>query len=139
MSSAPALEGSVLVVDDEEGARETVAEILRSGGYRVATAMNGEEAMRRLRAMPAPDLILLNLAMPVMNGWVFRAEQRQDPDLALIPVVLLSGAPNLEREADTLDAAGYLVKPIDVQLLIELVRHHCTARRGENDGHAPAS
>ena len=137
MSPAPTRESRVLVVDDEEGARETVAEILRSGGYLVATATDGADALRQLRAPPPPHLILLNLDMPVMNGWVFRAEQRQDPTLAIIPVVLLSGAPNLAREAAALDADGYLVKPIDVAHLIQVVRRHCRASPGGHDGHRP--
>ncbi len=68
---------------------------------------------------------LLDLMMPVMNGWEFRARQRRDPDLALIPIVVISAASNTREKAATLEAADYLDKPLDYDELLETVNRHC--------------
>ena len=101
----------VLVVEDNAFIREGVARVLASGGFAVATAANGREALNQLRARPRPHLILLDLAMPVMDGWQFRREQEQDRALAGIPVVLFSGEEDVGRHASALGVAGYLPKP----------------------------
>jgi CheY-like chemotaxis protein len=70
-------------------------------------------------------VILLDLRMPAMNGWVFRIEQRKDPAIADIPVVLLSGAQDPVAAASFLDAPDYLAKPFDVEQLLALVHKYC--------------
>jgi len=104
----------VLVVDDESDLRQLVAELLSWHGYDVVLAQHGREALERL-CEHCPDLVLLDLNMPVMDGWQFRAEQRRllEPDLVNIPVLILSGADSADQHAATLDAVGAIEKPFD--------------------------
>ena len=80
-------EPRILIVEDDRAIREPLSVLLRGEGYRVSLAENGQEALRKLRTEPSPDIIVLDLRMPVMDGWEFRAIQQQDPLLGLIPVV----------------------------------------------------
>ena len=82
----------VLIVEDDADLREMMAQILILEGFNPATVSNGREALEYLRHGDAPQLILLDLMMPVMNGWEFCSQRQQDPALASIPVVLFSGA-----------------------------------------------
>jgi CheY-like chemotaxis protein len=111
---------TVLVVEDERDIREIVAEALTDEGYQVIGACDGAEALDKLRACH-PAVVLLDLMMPRMNGWQFRAAQRQDPDpgVSRVPVIVLSA---LGRVAD-LDAAEYLQKPFELEQLLSAVRH----------------
>jgi CheY-like chemotaxis protein len=85
------MNGKILVVEDERGQREALAEVLSRLGYEVQCAANGSEALELMRHSESlPGLILLDLMMPVMDGWQFRAEQRKDRILADVPVVVLS-------------------------------------------------
>ncbi|MBC7545053.1 MAG: response regulator, partial [Candidatus Sericytochromatia bacterium] len=86
--------GGILIVEDDIDIRETLAEILADEGYSVASAANGLDAISYLQTEAMPCVILLDLMMPVMSGWEFRAKQQQDPTLAGIPVVVLSGDGN---------------------------------------------
>src|SRR5262245_44837778 len=81
----------ILLVEDCFSTREQVSMILGCLGYLVSTARNGQEAIEKLRSHPRPDLILLDLVMPVMDGWAFRQVLERDPEWASIPVVILSG------------------------------------------------
>jgi CheY-like chemotaxis protein len=90
----------------------------------VACAADGEEGLQHLRGPDLPDLLLLNLEMPTMNGWAFRHEQQLDPALAGIPVVIVSGVSDLPSHACQLKAVDYLPKPLDVELLLETIRRH---------------
>ncbi|MGC4000520.1 MAG: response regulator [Anaeromyxobacter sp.] len=109
----------VLVVDDEADIRQAVSEILADEGYVVVGARDGAEALAQARAAH-PSLVLLDLMMPRMNGWEFREAQRQDPELAKIPVVVLSA---LARDKG-IDASGYIEKPFDLDDLLTAVRRH---------------
>src|SRR5205823_5747425 len=104
----------VLVVEDDPTTRDAMKMILEFGGFRVAEAANGREALDQLRSAPPPCLILLDLMMPVMDGRQFREEQRKAPELASIPVVVVSADTDLPDQARTLGAVGYLQKPVDV-------------------------
>jgi len=117
--------GTVLVVEDELALRETLCDVLQYEGYPADTAANGREALAYLRGNNVPALIILDLMMPVMNGWEFRAEQLRDADLAAVPVVILSAAPDLRQQAAFLNVADYLPKPIDVSRLLQLVQRYC--------------
>lgn len=118
----------ILIVDDDDDIREDLAAILRSQGYDVVTAEHGLAAREWLvRARPLPDVILLDLMMPVMDGWQFRAEQLRDPALAHIPVLVLSGAADVRKEAAALGVAGYLKKPFKVDSLFAAVHLACPA------------
>jgi CheY-like chemotaxis protein len=115
----------ILIVEDDRDIRETLAEILVDEGYQVAVAANGEEALRRLRGVQAPCVILLDLMMPVMDGWEFRRRQQQDPGLATVPVIVVSGDGNIAQKATGIGAAGYLLKPIHLDTLLDTIRLHC--------------
>lgn len=109
----------ILLVEDDQDTRENLAALLRSGGYEVVTAANGCEAHAWLRsAAVRPSVILLDLVMPVLDGWHFRWQQVQDAQLAQIPVVLLSGEGDLRSAATALGAAGYFAKPVDPSNLL---------------------
>jgi DNA-binding response OmpR family regulator len=120
---------SVLVVDDEHDIREAVAEVLADEGYVVHGASDGAEALRTARAV-RPDIVLLDLMMPGMNGWEFRAAQKCDPDIQDIPVVVLSA---LGRVAG-MDAAGFIQKPFDLEELLAVVREHAQEEPGVEGG-----
>jgi CheY-like chemotaxis protein len=118
------MQGSdVLIVEDQPDLRETLADLLELEGYRIDTAANGQEALAHLRRGTPPQVILLDLRMPVMDGPAFRSEQQQSPTLRVIPVVVVSGEANLDQEAAAMQAAGHLPKPIDVEKLLHLARY----------------
>ena len=119
------MRGSVLVVEDDPDLLFALSETLESEGYQVACARHGLEALGRLRGGVRPSLILLDLMMPIMNGWQFRYEQRQDSDLARIPVVVVSAKSDSRQHAEWLEADAYLSKPIDVSLLLGMVGRYC--------------
>jgi len=102
----------ILVVDDNVECRKIFCFILASVGYTVTSTAHGQEALDWLRKGELPCLILLDLDMPVMNGWQFRRAQQQDPVLALIPVILLSGENSLSEHAAAMKTAGYFTKPV---------------------------
>jgi CheY-like chemotaxis protein len=118
---------SILVVEDDTVIRETMALVLQMEGYAVTGAANGQEALNYLRQTERPALILLDLMMPVMDGWEFRKEQQQDPTLADIPVVLVSAAGTVQEKAAALDAEGFLQKPIEVEQLLTTVQRYSAA------------
>jgi CheY-like chemotaxis protein len=111
---------TVLIVDDDEGIRETLSELLCCEGYVTACAANGAEALRVVRESP-PGLILLDMMMPVMNGWEFLAQKQLDPALEIIPTVVVS-AVVFETPPK---AVGCLRKPMNTDLLLELVGQYC--------------
>lgn len=110
----------VLVVDDHEDIRSSIKDMLETFGYAVATAANGKEALDYLKQGPLPCLILLDLTMPLMNGWDFRKRQRNDPLLAHIPTVVMSGTER-DQIGSELEVDDYMQKPIDPELILEVV------------------
>lgn len=112
----------ILLVEDDDDARMVLASALDEEGFCVEEAANGREALDRLRSGGArPRLILLDLMMPVMDGWEFRAALRQDPALAEIPIVVLTAVPQTTRAAESLEVADILTKPIDLPHLFDTV------------------
>jgi CheY-like chemotaxis protein len=121
----PAAPGcAVLVVDDDRDIRETLEEVLAYEGYSVATAKNGAEALTAARALH-PSLILLDLFMPVMDGAEFRRQQRHDPAIGDIPVIVVSAAAGLAERVAGLGVAGALEKPLHIEELFEVVAKYC--------------
>ncbi len=92
-------------------------------GFHVEMAANGQQALERLQTGMHPCLILLDLMMPVMDGWQFRQQQARDAQLSRIPVIVVSAA-GRSRMTD-IDADGYLSKPVDFDQLLERVNHYC--------------
>ena len=118
----------VLVVDDNGNTRDSLILLLQSEDYDADGVENGREALRVLRDGYDACLILLDLMMPVMDGWAFRVEQRQDPNLRDIPVVVLSAAMDPAQEAARLGAIAGLGKPLDIARLLNLVAQYCPRR-----------
>jgi CheY-like chemotaxis protein len=110
----------VLVVDDDGRVRQVLASTLHVAGYEVQAAEDGADALVLLERWQ-PDLILLDLRMPGMDGWAFRREQLADDSLAAIPVVLLSGADDAEYARDRLTVAAVLPKPFDIHEMLAMV------------------
>jgi CheY-like chemotaxis protein len=111
---------TILVVDDDRDIRETLSEILRDEGYRVATAANGSEALKLLRSLAAaPALVLLDLMMPVMDGYRFLEERGKDPALASIPVAVISAGGGFDRER--LYRIPVVPKPFSLPQLLTVV------------------
>lgn len=117
----------ILIVDDEAFIRLYLEEVLADEGHEVLSAANGAEALRLLREGPRPDLILLDLMMPVMNGWEFRGAQATEPDLAGIPVVILSGAGDVQAEARRLGVAAFVTKPFLPANLLQAIQQAAAA------------
>jgi CheY-like chemotaxis protein len=107
----------VLIVEDDEAVREAMRDALEHEGYCAICAADGEEALELLAKGPKPRLILLDLMMPVMNGWELLKVLRDSATLARIPVVILSAAANLSTPV----GVPALKKPISVQSLLRLV------------------
>ena len=114
----------ILVVEDHDSARTALTKMLSSTGYDVAEAQNGSDALAQLATGPRPDLILLDLMMPVMDGWEFRRRQQADPAIARVPVIVLSALD--PGRASNVNAAAFLKKPLDFDRLLQLVRDHCS-------------
>jgi CheY-like chemotaxis protein len=116
---------TILIVDDDPDVRLLLTTFLTFKGYEPVSVANGQEAIHHLQhSQPCPQLIVLDQMMPVMDGAAFRHAQQQDPALASIPIVVLSGAEDIEEQAPLLDAAAYLSKPIDFPALLSVVDHY---------------
>ena len=113
----------VLIVEDDADLREMMAQLLALEGFNTTAVANGREALEYLQRGNAPDVILLDLMMPVMDGWEFRRQQQADPSLADVPVIVLS-ALDQSRTAEV-SAQAFLKKPLDFDRLLELVRGYC--------------
>jgi CheY-like chemotaxis protein len=116
---------NILIVDDDRDILATMRLVLECAGYHVSTANNGAEALAQLRSEPAPCVIFLDLMMPVMDGWEFRAEQLQDRRLAAIPVIIMTGASKSVARASSAEAAGLLEKPVALDALLSTAGHYC--------------
>ncbi|WP_437533453.1 response regulator [Sorangium sp. So ce726] len=119
--------GRILVVEDDLDIRSILTQLLVFEGYDVEEAADGAEALALLRRDVPPALILLDLMMPIMDGWQLRAELQRDPALASIPVVIVSADVRVEQEASRLRVAGLLKKPLQIEPLLELVHSICGA------------
>jgi CheY-like chemotaxis protein len=105
---------SVLVVDDDEAIRQVISEVLRDEGYHVVCAENGVQALREIHKDRQPDLVLLDLMMPVMSGWEVLEQMQTDASMSTIPVVIVSAmtAPGV---------CDHLSKPVDLERLLAVV------------------
>ena len=115
---------TILVVEDEPDLLEVTRFALECEGFAVETARNGQEALELLRAGARPGLVLLDLMMPVMNGWELLDKIARTPSLQGIPIVVLTAA----TSADVHGAAAILRKPLELGSLIEIVEHYTRSR-----------
>lgn len=115
----------VLIVDDNVDQREAIACFLETAGVEVSSAGDGQEALYALRTGPAPCLILLDLNMAGMDGWEFRRRQLLSGEWAGIPVVVLSGHPELKAVTRTMHAREVWRKPVEFDVLLRAVCEHC--------------
>jgi CheY-like chemotaxis protein len=113
----------VLIIDDDEDIRDTIRSLLELRGFVVDTAGDGLSGLERMRNGPPPALVILDFMMPGMNGEEFRAAQLDDPELAKVPVVLLTGAGEAGGAARV--KVERIPKPIDLQLLFDTVARFC--------------
>ena len=112
----------ILVVEDDDGIRDLVDLVLSSAGYEVLTAPNGAAALQVV-GQTRPDLVLLDMRMPVMDGWEFARQYRARPE-PHAPILVLTAARDAAVRAAEIHANGYLGKPFDMQELLTLVGHH---------------
>lgn len=113
---------AILVVDDDDDIRQTLRDLLEDEGYRVLEAANGQEALQRLRDDARVCVVLLDLMMPVMDGWEFRQEQLSDPAISGVPVVIITAS---GRTNGALGSVDILKKPLRVETLLEAVAARC--------------
>lgn len=123
----------VMIVEDEMDLRETLKDLLEMTGFRAYTAENGEEGLKLLTEKGNPCLILLDLMMPVMNGWEFldKLKNEYKETLSSIPVIVVSAAADLTDVRQRYDC-HVLKKPVNIQNLISVTREHCKAARTSN-------
>jgi len=114
---------SVLVIEDDFDIRQTLREVLEEEGITVATAENGADALNMLRKV-RPELILLDLNMPVMDGVEFREAQARDPSLRQIPTVVLSAVDRINERAAEVSPAAAVRKPIRLAELLSVVKRY---------------
>ncbi|HXU83559.1 MAG TPA: response regulator, partial [Polyangia bacterium] len=118
-TSAATLPGRILVVEDDRQILAIISLLLEDEGYEIVTASDGKQALARLRDGPNPDLIILDLMLPALDGWEFRTIQRADPELSRIPVLAVSADSSAKAEA--IDATSFLRKPFGAEDLLERV------------------
>ena len=113
----------ILVVEDDRDLREILGESLELEGYDVVSAEHGQAALQKLETGPRPCLILLDLMMPVMDGWTFRERILEDASLASIPVVVMTAAgPDSTK---TIRSDAILHKPLDMAAVVDALHEHC--------------
>ena len=126
----------ILVVEDEPPLRTTLAMALRSCGHRPVEAEDGAQALAQARAT-SPDLVLLDLQLPVMDGWAFLRHFRAEPEFRDVPVVVMSAAHRVvPRE---LDAQAFLPKPFDLDELLDVIDELLAEASGANSRDGPHS
>lgn len=132
---------TVVIVEDDPDIRESISGVLNEEGYETKAYANGREALEGLRSCRSPCLILLDIMMPVMNGWEFLKARSQLGDTLIATPVFVVSANATADEVRRSDAKGYIKKPIDVELLLKIVRDNCdnrTAGGGDDNRTAAA-
>ena len=115
----------ILIVEDDHDVAQSVAEVLEASGYSTGIAANGLEALDYLQTHTQTDLILLDMMMPVMDGWQFREEQRKLPAFDSIPVVIVTADGNARGKAEAIQADGLVSKPVTIDGLLNEVERIC--------------
>lgn len=119
----------VIIVEDDDAIRDSIFEALEMEGYQVRSFRNGKEAIEGLKGNAQPCLILLDLMMPVMDGWQFMEERKHLPDTyAAIPVFIVSAIAD-QRKIEEVGAQGYIKKPMELDVLFKIVEKYCDLRK----------
>jgi DNA-binding response OmpR family regulator len=124
----------ILIVEDDSSLREALAQVLSDEGYELLSARDGLEAVNCLKNGNRPDVILLDLSMPVVNGWEFRMFQKGDPELARIPVILITAGGYSREEVAWLEPSALVPKPVDLDVLLAVIRRFCAGSGGAEQG-----
>jgi CheY-like chemotaxis protein len=119
----------IMIVEDDRDTREMLERFLELEGFQVRTAANGEEALQSLQAVGNPCVILLDLMMPVMNGWQFREAQVRQPAHENVPVIVVTAA-GPQNGIPSIDANAWLSKPVDFEQLLAAIGIFCTPPAG---------
>ena len=119
----------ILVIEDHDSARTALTKLLSATGYDVVEAPNGSEALARLATGPRPDLILLDLMMPVMDGWEFMKHQRRDWHLCTIPTIVVSGVPSHDPRCLEMPVVRLLPKPYTGDQLMAAIDAEISTRQ----------
>ena len=121
----------ILVVDDDPAIRDVVQDILEMSDYTVETAANGAEALEHIRRNP-PAAVLLDLMMPVMDGWEFLRLCRREQPCAPVPIAVMSAARDASAVVDELGAQAFLAKPFELDAVLDLVDRLAPRRNGHH-------
>lgn len=121
--------GRILLIDDDDDVRITIARLLTTAGFDVVSASDTTTGLAILRHDGTVRLVLLDLMMPTMDGWSFRADQLASPSVARIPTIVLTGAPLRTVSHAQLQAADYLIKPVGREHLLSVVSNYCEPAR----------
>jgi CheY-like chemotaxis protein len=114
----------ILIVEDDNSIRELLVELLQGEGYDVTSAVNGLEGLKSLEQNPSFNLILIDLMMPVMDGYTFRTEQMKNPKFSKIPVVVMSAEANAKEKLKSYAITAFLSKPVELDTIIKTVEHY---------------
>lgn len=117
----------ILLVEDNQAIRDSLIWTLEYQGYSVLSAANGQEALDLLNTNTLPGIILLDMMMPVMNGFEFLAIKHSTPRLNLIPTVILTAKINLEKNMQLSAHEIFISKPFDVEGLLKIIQKYCGA------------
>lgn len=114
---------TILVVEDDDDIRNAIVDLLEDEGYNTRSAINGKDALEKLRVITdKPCLVLLDMMMPIMNGREFLDEVMKDSLLAPIPVLIVSAVAD---KSNTEGSVGFLKKPIDIDVVLKVVSQYC--------------
>jgi DNA-binding response OmpR family regulator len=128
----------ILIVDDDPAIRDVVSDILEMSDYCVKTACNGAEALDTIR-VDRPAAVLLDLMMPVMDGWEFLREYKGQASVAPVPVVIMSAAQDASQVVDQLGAQAFLAKPFEIETILAIVGRVATQASHPSGGAAQAA
>jgi CheY-like chemotaxis protein len=123
MTTPSAPTARILVVDDDASIREFLRDLLDMEGYEVEEAVNGAEAVERVRTDP-PSAVLMDLMMPILSGAEATSRLKSDPDTARVPILAMSAGRNLAAMATNVPADGFVSKPFDLKILVAALAKH---------------
>lgn len=115
----------VLIIEDSANIRDAMSALLGLRGYQVQVAGNGEEALALLHDGPLPGIILMDLMMPVMDGWAFLEAKERDPRIAAIPVIVNSTVSTFRPLRNRRALVAVLEKPVDMEQLLGVLERYC--------------